>query len=271
MNAKEKKFIKTVWAYYKKSGRHELPWRKTINPYHVLVSEMMLQQTQVDRVIPKYEAFIKKYPTIEKLSKASLADVLTLWQGLGYNRRAKMLLACVQIIVTTHKGVFPTTEIELLALPGVGPYTARAILAFSYNMPTTLIETNIRNVYLHHFFKDKTQVADAELLPYIERTRDERKSREWYYALMDYGSFLKKSSGNANTRSVHFTKQSSFIGSDRQIRGTIVRLLTKNPHTRSKLLIALSQHEDIRIDAQIENLFKEKLIEKHKMHYRLPT
>ena len=270
MTKREQKFVEIVWKYYKENGRHELPWRKTHDAYAILVSEMMLQQTQVDRVIPKYEAFLKKYPTALKLSKASLADVLNLWQGLGYNRRAKMLLLCSQMVMTHFKGVFPTSELELLELPGVGPYTAKAILAFAYNTPSALIETNVRSVYLYHFFKLKTDVTDAELLPYIERTCDRENPREWYYAVMDYGSYLKKEFGNPNAQSKHYTKQSTFKGSDRQIRGAVVRALTIGSYTRTELLAVLSNYEDIRVDAQVAKLIYEGLIEHKKKRYNLP-
>jgi A/G-specific adenine glycosylase len=266
----KKKFAATVWDFYREHGRHNLLWRQTYDPYRILVSEMMLQQTQVDRVIPKYEAFIKKYPTVEKLARASLVDVLKLWQGLGYNRRAKMLLLCAQKVVQEYKGTFPSDEVSLLKLPGVGPYTAKAILAFAYSIPVSLIETNVRNVYLHHFFHDKTDVQDAEILRLIAVTADTKKPREWYYALMDYGSHLKKTHGNANIKSAHYTKQSTFKGSDRQIRGTIIKLLTKKSYTRAGLQKALSSYEDIRIDVQIESLLKEGMILKKRVQYQLP-
>ena len=266
----EKGFVKTVWEYYRKNGRHALPWRNTPDPYAILVSEMMLQQTQVDRVIPKYEAFLKKYPTVQKLAKTSLSDVLKLWQGLGYNRRARMLLLCVVMVSTEFNGVFPTSETKLLKLPGVGPYTAKAILAFAYNKPSALIETNVRSVYLYHFFKDKTDVTDAELLPYIERTCDRENPREWYYALMDYGSYLKKEFGNPNSKSKHYTKQSTFKNSDRQIRGAVIRTLTIGSYTRSELLAVLSNFEDIRVDAQVIKLINEGLIKYKNKRYNLP-
>ena len=267
----EKEFVKTVLGYYQSKGRHDLPWRKTHNPYEILVSEMMLQQTQVDRVIPKYEAFLKKYPTEQRLSKASLADVLKLWQGLGYNRRAKMLLVCAQMVVVDFKGAFPTSEQELLKLPGVGPYTAKAILAFAYNKPSVLIETNVRSVYLHHFFKDVSDVSDIDLLPYISRTCDTKNPREWYYALMDYGSYLKKEFGNPNSKSKHYAKQSTFKNSDRQIRGAIIRVLTEHTVSRAQLLTLLSAFEDIRVDAQIEKLKSEGMVVYQKGKYLLPA
>jgi A/G-specific adenine glycosylase len=270
MNKKEEQFIKTVWEYYKQNGRHDLPWRKTHDPYCVLVSEMMLQQTQVERVIPKYTAFLKKFSTVQKLAKTSLGDVLILWQGLGYNRRAKMLHSCAQIIAKDYKGSFPNTALELQKLPGIGTYTSGALMAFAFNTPTTLIETNVRSVYLHHFFKDAEAVSDTDILEIIERTSDEKKSREWYYALMDYGSYLKKTHGNPNKKSAHYTKQSAFSGSDRQIRGGIIRALTKKPHTRAALHSVLTSFEDLRVDAQIERLSEEEMVVYAKGKYWLP-
>jgi len=155
LSMKDKKKIKEiqkiVWAHYEKYGRHNLPWRKTRNPYRVLVSEIMLQQTQVARVIPKYKAFLKQFPTLESLSKAPLRDVLIAWQGLGYNRRAKALHALAELVVTAHKGRMPTMFEELIRLPGIGPYTAGAVCAFAYNTPVPILETNIRTILFHHF------------------------------------------------------------------------------------------------------------------------
>ena len=219
MNKKESAFVATVWDFFSEHGRHTLPWRKTHDPYKILVSEIMLQQTQVDRVLPKYTAFIKQFPTVRALSAASLREVLSSWQGLGYNRRAKMLHACAVRIVKEHKGKFPRTASALEALPGIGPYTAAAIMAFAFNKPKPLIETNVRSVYLHHFFKGKTQVSDKELLPIVERTMDKERIREWYWALMDYGTWIKKTYGNPNSQSSSYTQQSAFRGSNRQIRG----------------------------------------------------
>jgi A/G-specific adenine glycosylase len=230
----------------------------------------MLQQTQVNRVLPKYHAFLKRFPTVHALAQAPLREVLIQWQGLGYNRRAKMLHACALEVVEKHKGRFPQTQEALVALPGIGPYTAGAVLAFAYNKPVVFIETNIRSVYLHHFFNDATQVTDRELLPFIERTLHTGDPRSWYYALMDYGVCIKKECGNPNTRSVHYTKQSAFKGSDRQIRGAIVRLLTEKEYTRNALHGALSLFEDARIDAQIEKLKKEGIVVQKKAKLFLP-
>jgi A/G-specific adenine glycosylase len=271
MNRKEQAFIALVWAFYEKEGRHALPWRKTRDPYRILVSEVMLQQTQVDRVLPKYRAFIRAFPSISALARSPLKDVLIAWQGLGYNRRAKLLHSCASVIAHEHRGKFPRTKEELQTLPGIGPYTASAVLAFSFEVPTALIETNVRSVFLHHFFADDADVPDAALLPYIERTLQKERVREWYWALMDYGSFLKRHTENPSRRSRHHTKQSPFKGSDRSIRGAIVRMLTQGPLTRTEILARLKEFEDVRIDAILQRLCEEGLVAKGKRGmYALP-
>lgn len=273
MNKKEKLFIKTVKNFYKESGRHNLLWRKTTNSYRIHVSEVMLQQTQVDRVTPKYKSFLEAFPTVTALSKASLRDVLVMWQGLGYNRRAKMLHICAKEIVGTYHGTYPSTYQELITLPGIGPYTAGAVMAFAYNEPIAIIETNIRTVFTHHFFKDETDVTDTELIHYIELTLDNENPREWYWALMDYGAYLKKEHGSINSKSKHYAKQSKFTDSDRQVRGAIVRTLTEDTHSlsRATILKRLSQFEDIHVDTQLEKLLKERMITKMSTKYQLPN
>lgn len=218
MNTKEKEFVKAVWKYYISHGGQSLPWRRTKNPYHILVSEIMLQQTQVDRVIPKYKSFLGRFPTLQKLSEASLGEVLTEWQGLGYNRRAKMLHQCAKDVVGHHKGKLPKEYSALVKLSGIGPYTAGAVMAFAYNDAIPVIETNIRSVIIHHFFNDANDVSDGEVMKVVQNTLDAENQREWYYALMDYGVSIKKEFGNPNSRSKHYTKQSIFKGSDREIR-----------------------------------------------------
>lgn len=218
-------FQKTIWAYYKKNGRFSLPWRKTSDPYKILVSEMMLQQTQVGRVIPKYTEFLKRFPSIKILAQASLSDVLKAWQGLGYNRRAKFLHLLAKEVVQSYKGKLPSTETELLKLPGIGRATASALMAFAFNKPTVYLETNVRSVFLFHFFKDSDAVGDDQLLLFVERAASEQDPRTWNWALLDYGSHIKSAHGNPNLRSKHYTRQSKFEGSDRQLRGQILQLL----------------------------------------------
>lgn len=271
MNKKEQQFVQTVKDFYKKKGRHVLPWRKTKNPYRIHVSEIMLQQTQVDRVLPKYRNFIQKWGSIEALASVPLSEVLQEWQGLGYNRRAKKLHECSRYIQEKFNGVYPRTSQDLVDLPGIGPYTAGAIMAFTYNEPVSIIETNIRSVYLHHFFKDEEDISDIQLMQLIETTLDRKNPREWYWALMDYGSYLKKEFGNPNKKSTSYTKQSKFEGSDRQIRGAIVRLLAESSCTRMNLLQKLSQFEDIRVDAQLVKLLRENMVQKNKQRYQLPS
>lgn len=269
----EGEFKKTIHTFYRKN-RRDLPWRtkkgKTkIDPYHVLVSEFMLQQTQVSRVAPKFEVFIKKFPDLQSLSRASLRNVISLWQGLGYNRRAKFLHESVKEIVQNHKGVVPKNTDKLEALPGVGPYIARAISTFAYNQPEVFIETNIRTVFIHHFFKNKKGIHDKEILEHVAQTLDQKNPREWYYALMDYGSHLKREGKDANARSVHYVKQSKFQGSDRQIRGQILKQLVDKKHISLPGLQKLVAVDPRRLEAQLRNLLSEKLVVKQGNYYKI--
>ena len=164
-----------------------MPWRTTRDPYSILVSEIMLQQTQVERVKTKYTEFLAAFPTIESLASSLLTDVLRTWQGLGYNRRAIALKRCAEEIVSRYSGQFPRDTAELETLPGIGPYTARAVAAFAFGMAEPLIETNIRTVFIHFFFHGRDRVSDREIMPLVARTLDRHNPREWYYALMDFG------------------------------------------------------------------------------------
>jgi A/G-specific adenine glycosylase len=219
------KFQKTVWDYYKKNKRETLPWRKGITPYKVYVSEIMLQQTQVDRVISFYKKWMKTFPTIKALANAPQSQVLALWKGLGYNSRALRMKKTAEMVVKDFKGIFPKTYEDILLLPGIGPYTAGAISAFAYNQPIAMIETNIRRVFIHELFRGKEKVHDKEILELVEKIVDTKNPREWYWALMDYGSYLGKTIPNPNKKSRHYTKQSQFKGSDREIRGKVLEVL----------------------------------------------
>jgi len=269
MNKLIPQFTEIVWQYFDDNGRHNLPWRLTTDPYKILVSELMLQQTQVARVIPKYEAFICRWSTAQKLAQAQQSEVLVAWQGLGYNRRARFLHQCAQVIAHEYAGVFPQTRSELEALPGIGPYTAGAILAFAFNLPVMLIETNVRRVYLHHFFPDEREVADADIYPYLEKTLPSHRAREWYAALMDYGSYLKKTEINPNQRSKHYTKQSVFRGSDREIRGAILKALSVRALTLSGLQKEFGQFDARRMEDQLTALQQEGLVFLNKKKYQL--
>lgn len=274
-------FPQMIRKWYHKEGRTNLPWRipaltlrkdGTVDPYKILVSEIMLQQTQVDRVIPKYSAFIRKFPSLHVLAKAPLSEVLREWQGLGYNRRGKLLWECAKVVVTEHKGKLPRTQSELMALPGIGPYIAGAVAAFAYNQPVVFIETNIRTVYTHHFFPHKEKVTDGELAPVIERTLDRKHPREWYSALMDYGSYLKRSGVRINARNPLYKKQPKFAGSNRQIRGAILRSLSKGKSISSiEFLENLGIFDHERIALQLSNLEKEGLITAKQGKWMLPS
>jgi A/G-specific adenine glycosylase len=270
LTKEEKDFIKTVYRHYEASGRHDLPWRKTTNPYCILVSEIMLQQTQVTRVEPKYKEFLKLFPTAKRLANAPFGDVLRAWQGLGYNRRAKFLWQAAQVVTNEKKGVWPKTFAELRSLPGVGEYTAGAVMNFAYNQPVPLIETNIRTVYIHHFFQDGEGVLDKELLAIIERTLDVSNPREWNWALMDYGSYLKETVGNLNKKSKTYQKQSAFKTSNRYVRGAILRELSKQSFTNVNISKRFSGIEKERVKAQLQLLCEEGLVLRIRKTYQLP-
>jgi A/G-specific adenine glycosylase len=222
-------FERAVWEYYEENKR-DLPWRKTRDPYAILVSEIMLQQTQVERVIPFYKNWLRKFPTFRALAKAPLRDVLAAWQGLGYNRRGIALHNLAKQVEKDYRGNLPRSRKALVALPGIGPYTAGAVLAFAYGSPEPVIETNIRRAYLHHFFPRKKKVSDQELLKLVAATMDASRPREWLYALMDYGAYLGKALRvkNPNRRGAGYKRQSAFKGSLRELRGKILRTLLKD-------------------------------------------
>lgn len=234
----------------------DMPWRDDTRPYYVLVSELMLQQTQVDRVVPKFEAFIAAFPNEAALARASLAEVLTLWQGLGYNRRAKFLHEAAKAIVM--RGDFPSDEAGLLALPGVGKNTAGAIRAYAFNQPALFVETNVRTVYFCHFFTSGDPVDDKQIMACLEETLDREHPREFYWALMDYGSYLKRAGVGRVAQSKHYKKQSALKGSVREIRGQIIKRLTERDGTMEQLQCSVTYDE--RFDPALEGLLKDGLI-----------
>ncbi|MDB5237543.1 MAG: A/G-specific adenine glycosylase [Parcubacteria group bacterium] len=265
-----RRFRKTVWDFYKKHGRHDLPWRTTIDPYRILVSEVMLQQTQVERVRGYYAAWLKRFSSIKALAKAPLADVLITWQGLGYNRRAKMLHDAAKMVIREYEGRMPTDPELLVKLPGIGPYTARAVAAFAANADVVFIETNLRTVVLHEFFSDKKSVSDAEILAILAEAFPKGKSREWYAALMDYGSYLKRSGVKVNAKSATYAKQSSFAGSGRQARGAILKELTNGAAPGKRLEGLLGDDRIEQMNEQLRKLLAEGMIEKQGARYALP-
>ncbi len=245
-----------IYSFYKKYGR-DFPWRRTRDPYCILVSEIMLQQTQVGRVNEKYTSFIARFPDFQVLSRANLDDVLEEWQGLGYNRRALSLKKIAERVCDTYGGVLPQDEKDLVALPGIGAATASSIVAFALNKPSVFIETNIRRVFIHCFFADREDVHDSEILPLVARMLDPANPGEWYWALMDYGAYLGKNIPNPNKRSRHYRKQGNFEGSDRQIRGEIIRTLIQEGRMEKDTLLEKFPGDDSRCRTLIGQLEKE--------------
>lgn len=230
--------------------------------YRILVSEVMLQQTQVERVIPFYKTFIKKFPTAKKLAAAPLSEVLKAWQGLGYNRRAKMLHNAAKELASRKISTVSALE----SLPGVGPYTARAAAAFAWNGDVVFVETNIRTAIIHHFFAKKKKVSDKEIEKILIQALPKGlpaqagKAREWYSALMDYGAYLKQSGISHNAKSKTYTKQSKFAGSLREARGAIVREYTKGVTSRTRLVNVLGPSRKAQMQKALKALIRESLI-----------
>lgn len=228
------RFRRAVLTFFRHTAR-DLPWRRTTLPYHVLVSEIMLQQTQVPRVAAIFPRFIAAFPDFTSLARAPLRDVLRAWHGLGYNRRALALKRIAELVICQHNGELPCSPELLQHLPGIGAATAASIAAFAFNLPTVFLETNIRTVFIHYFFPRRKTVRDQELLPLVALTLDKRNPRRWYNALMDLGTALKANYGNASRRSARHRPQAKFVGSDRQLRGAILRALTAAPHSLPSL------------------------------------
>ena len=204
----------------------------------------MLQQTQVVRVERFWPAFLKLFPTLDALASAETSLVLEAWQGLGYNRRALALKRCAEQCSAQYNGQLPNTREELMNLPGIGSATAGGVMAFAYNEPGLYLETNVRTVFLHEFFPEEDQVPDKVLEPYVLRTCSKDNPRDWYYALLDYGNYLKKTLPNPSRRSKHHSKQSTFEGSRRQKRAELVRIVLAAPHIkRAALLVELNDFE----------------------------
>lgn len=221
-------FVRRVWSEGKEHHR-DLPWRYIDDAYAVLVSEIMLQQTQVSRVEKYWPRFLETFPTLDALASAEVALVLELWQGLGYNRRALALKRTAEACSERFGGELPRTYDELLKLPGIGPATAGGVMAFAYQKPALYLETNVRTVFLHELFPGEEGVSDKALEPLVLETCSKEDPRGWYYALLDYGAYLKSIMPNPSRRSKHHSKQSAFEGSKRQKRAELVRIVLGAP------------------------------------------
>lgn len=249
-------FKQHIKTYFKLFGR-SFAWRQTTSPYQIVVSEIMLQQTQTSRVVGKFEKFIETFPHFEALARAQTRDVIMAWQGLGYNKRALALHALAQRVVQEFSGILPHDPEKLKTFKGIGPNTAGSICAFAFNKPTVFIETNVRSVYIHFFFQGQSEVHDKMLFPLIHMTLDHENPREWYYALMDYGVALKKMYPNPSRNSAHYAVQSKFKGSDRQIRGAVLRALLVD---KVQTIQALAHHcnaDYMRVERILRDLEKD--------------
>ncbi|MCL7415327.1 MAG: hypothetical protein M8349_04615 [ANME-2 cluster archaeon] len=262
-------FFRTIiYDYYHEKGRDQ-PWRHTPDPYHIYISEIMLQQTQVERVLGKYEEFITAFPDFSALANAPLEDVLRVWQGMGYNRRAKALKEGAKRVVNEFNGSLPDDEDILCTFSGIGKATACSIAAFAFNKPVVFIETNIRRVFIHFFFHDQEAIQDSDILPLVEKTLDTSNPRQWYYALMDYGSMMKKQIQNPNRRSASYTRQSRFVGSDRQIRGLVLKKLLETGEMDENELIAMINEHRERVEKIIHQMKHEGFIQQKKNTLRI--
>lgn len=267
---KIEKFNETVTSFYAKYGRH-FPWRETCDPYEILVSEVMLQQTQVGRVAGYYQAFLSAYPTVRGLAASDLRDLLSLWQGLGYNRRAKNVRETARIICDSFGGTVPEAAEDLVSLPGIGPATAAAVRVYAFGKPDVFLETNIRRVFIYFFFQQSESVWDSELLPFIEAAVDRADPRRWYYAVTDYGAMLGRRFLNPNRRSAHYRKQSAFENSNRQLRGRILKLLSERELLRPERLEEAVGFEKERIERCLRELEKEGFIRRDGGSFRIQS
>ncbi len=287
-------FLDILANYYAQNGRHDLPWRqgKYLTPYHIVVSEVMLQQTQVARVIGYFEKWMQLFPDVMTLAKATNEDILRAWQGLGYNNRGLRLGQLARVVVSQYNGTFPQDRAALESLPSIGPYTAGAVRAFVWNEPEIFVETNIRRVMIHHFFNEREEVSDKEVLEKMKEivdnlmqrllpnpplanpigTRGKPKDlglafapREFYWAMMDYGATLPKIlKSNPNTQSKHYTRQSRFEGSVRQVRSGIVKwLLQHDTIAVSEIanMVGIIDPQDDRIAKAVQGLEKDGMIQ----------
>ncbi|MEJ5361903.1 MAG: A/G-specific adenine glycosylase [Spirochaetota bacterium] len=263
----KKKFLSSIYTFYDSNYRH-LPWRNTDNPYHILVSEVMLQQTQVNRTIEKYSAFIKKFPTVEALAQARLHEVLAAWQGLGYNRRAKYLWQAAQIIVSQYNGTVPDSQHELEKLPGLGKATAASVAIFAFGRSALYIETNVRTVYIYSFFADNEKVSDVMIEPLLKATMDTTNPKKFYNALMDCGTYIKQYY-NFSRNSVHYKVQTPYSTSLRKVRGDIVKYIVNNGAVSKDILIQQLNYSPEKIQQALDALCHEKLICESKSIYTI--
>jgi A/G-specific adenine glycosylase len=264
-------FQTLVFGFYRKH-RRKFAWRSTRDPYRILVSEIMLQQTQTVRVMEKYGDFLERFPNVHTLAQAPQSEVLRAWQGLGYYRRARNLHRAAIAICEHHNGKVPRDPAELKKLPGIGAYTAAAVAAFAFGKAVPMIETNIRSIYLYTFCKGRTAVSDKELLHLIEQTLPRQskgvsrlQGRRWFYALMDLGVELKRLRTGINQASKHHTRQSPFKGSDREVAAQVLKfIIARNRPTAEQELYKTLSAAPAKIATAVSRLVEDGLIRRLK-------
>jgi A/G-specific adenine glycosylase len=262
-------FRLAVLDHFRERGR-SFPWRETSEPWSILVSEVMLQQTQTERVLPYWLRWRSLWPDPASLAAAPLDVVLREWSGLGYNRRGRFLKDAAGEIVARFGGLVPAEAAALETLPGIGPYTARAIACFAFGATETFIETNIRAAVIHFFFADRGSVKDTELLPILERAMDRSDPRRWHWALMDYGAALKKIAPNPNRRSAHYVRQAPFEGSLRQARGAALKSLAVDGEADLYELAERTGLSPVRLSDALAALSEDSLVAERGGRYSIP-
>lgn len=256
-------FQQKILQYYQKNKR-DLPWRHTTDPYSILLSELMLQQTQVSRVIEYYTKWLHTWPTIQHLSKANRKDVLQAWIGLGYNTRGINLHKASQIIVEHYNGDVIAAMDDYKKIPGVGKYTSQAVKIFSTNADIITVDTNIRRIFIHEFNLPQ-DISDSKLWSIAQYCLPKGKSRQWHNALMDYGAtYLTSKKTGISPK----TTQSTFEGSDRQIRAQILRDLLTKPLTLQDLTNQYNHSSD-RLLKILEKMKKQEIIKQENKTYYL--
>jgi len=251
-------FQEKIMKWWNENARN-LPWRCDSSPYNVLVSEVMLQQTQVNRVVPKYLEFLRQFPNIEDLASSDMKQLLQVWSGLGYNRRAVWLKDAARQLV--DRGEFPKTVEELSELKGIGPYTSRSILIFAFNKDLAAVDTNIRRVLIASGFADE-EMSSSQLQSVADDLLLKGRSRDWHNALMDYGSLVLTSSSTSISPQ---SKQTRFKGSTRQLRGAIIRILTNSETLSLNELISHLSSDNIQcrdVHPVLDQLLAERLVER---------
>jgi len=262
--SKIKSFQHKIFQFYKQNKR-DLPWRNTTDPYKILVSEFMLQQTQVNRVITYYKKWMKQWPTVYKLADEEYKNVLQAWMGLGYNRRAMYLHQSAKVIAHEFKGDVLQAVHHFDKLPGIGLYTCKAIQIFAANENIATVDTNIRRILINEFNLKKL-IPDKDLFQLAERCLPKKRSRDWHNALMDYGAIYLTSK---KTGIKPKTIQSKFDGSDRQIRGKILRMLLNDQQSEYQLEQKL-QIDSKRLSKILVKMKKEGTVSKTDSFYHVP-